>query len=136
VNQAWLASLTRNNAAITDPDDGITLIALLVRAPNDRVRLLVGPLCLDFAADDIAEVREIPLPAELRLRAAIAVEVTLHPSARLLAVQDARVLQTAAAVGQLPFALATRPGRLVVPASARYAAAEADYRQRHGLTVR
>lgn len=131
-DKAWLASLPHDNGYSTC-DESVRLTALLVSAPIGRVRLLVWPLYLEFAIEDIAEIEEIQLPPQARAEAAIAVEVTLRPKAPLLNAHDARVLPTAALGCPLPFAMATRPGRLTVPPSPNYAQAASDYLRRHGV---
>jgi hypothetical protein len=133
MDEAWLASLPRDDEALAASDDWVMLTALLVPGPVGRVRLLVWPLYLEFDAEDVIEISEIAQPPELRLEAAIAVEVRLRFGASLLALHSPEALPVAALGGPLPFALATRPRRLVLPPLEGYTATTADYLRRHGL---
>ena len=131
MDEAWLASLPRDDAAVASDD--LIFSALLVPGPAGRVRLLVWPLYLEFDAEDVIEIVEIPQPPELRPEAAIAVDVRLRHGGSLLALHGTEALPVAALGGPLPFALATRPGRLVLPPSEGYTATTADYLRRQGL---
>jgi len=133
MDEAWLASLPRDDDALAASDDSIVLTALLVPGPAGRVRVLVWPLYLEFDAEDVIEITEISQPSELRLQAAIAVEVRLRLGASLLALHSPEALPVATLGGPLPFALATRPRRLVLPHSEGYTATTAAYLRRHGL---
>lgn len=133
MDQEWLASLPRDDGALTTAEQGLELTALLVSAPIGRVRLLVWPLCLEFNEEDVTEVGEISLRPEVRPQAAIAVEVKLRPGAALQAIHVLDMVDVATLGAPLPFALATRPGRLVLPPSPGYAAASAKYLREHGL---
>jgi hypothetical protein len=66
---------------------------------------------------------------------AIPAELSFRPGASLVAVHDVAALQAQLSVGYVPFAVAARPGRLIVPPSPTYAAAEASYMERHRLTT-
>ena len=131
MDEAWLAAWPRDDGALAS-DDCVMLTALLVPGPAGRVRLLVWPLYLEFEAEDVIEIGEISQP-ELRLQGAIAVNVRLRSGASLLALHSLEELPVAALGGPLPFVLATRPRRLVLPPSEGYTATTADYLRRHGL---
>jgi hypothetical protein len=126
--------LDHDDSAVAALDEALTLTAILVRAPHGRVRAWVGPQCLDLLPEDVTAVREIPLPDGVAFMGAIPVELDLRVGARLLAVNDPRTLQTAASTERLPFALAARPGTVVVPASTNYAKAEGAYLRQHGIS--
>jgi hypothetical protein len=130
IDDAWLESLPAGDGP---QPGGLTLVGLLVRSPDDRLRLLMGGLCLDFAAGDVAGVTPIGLPAAFDTPGAVAVEATLRAGAPLLGIHDAKALRTAAAAGRAPFAIATRSEVKVVPPSTGYAREEAAYLRRHRL---
>ncbi len=118
------------------PGDVIVLRGHLVRAPAGRIRLVLGELCLELSVGDVVAASELPATLDGRgACGAIFAELRLRAGAALLAVHDLAALQTAASVGALPFAVAARPGRLIVPPSPAYAAAEASYLRRHRLTT-
>jgi hypothetical protein len=123
---AWLASIP-DHAVSADP---IVLQSCLARAPAGRIRLVIGELCLEFGVADVVSATELPAAVESR---AIFAEVRLRPGAALLAVHDVAALQSHASAGDLPFALAARPGRLIIPPSPDYGAAEAGYLERRGM---
>ncbi|MEP7308582.1 MAG: hypothetical protein ABJA98_24005 [Acidobacteriota bacterium] len=87
----------------------IVIEALLVRGENDRVRVILGPYCLDFEADDLLNLEEIPLPCGLTEGHAIAARVTLKPGARLMGIGSADVYRDVLWRREVPFSLATRP---------------------------
>jgi hypothetical protein len=133
VDARWLEGVPR-----IDPDmaaAGAVLEGCLVPAPAGRVRIAVGPVCLEFAAEDVRGARERPASPGPDALEAVLAELDLKPGATLLAVHDVAALQAQAAAGDLPFALAARPGRVIAPPSPRFAAAEARYLERHGLTA-
>jgi hypothetical protein len=133
VDLNWLASLPRHDEALARCDDGVNLTALLMPAPQGRVRFAIWPLCLDFSAEDVVEISEITPPADAPAATLIAVNATLRPGAPLLDLFYAGVKEAMAMGGPVPFALATRPGQLVLPVSLNFRAAEAEYLRRHGL---
>ncbi len=42
--------------------DPIIIEALLVRGEGEHVRVILEPYCLDFQADDVLDLEEVPLP--------------------------------------------------------------------------
>jgi hypothetical protein len=129
MDRLWLDTLPARPAAATRK---LKVRGFLIPAPAERIRLLIGSQCLDFAIADVESVEEFAV-ADRPLTAAIPVEVTLRTAAPLLALQDAEALQATTRAGALPFAIATRPGRVTSPACPNYAAVEKDYLRRHGL---
>jgi hypothetical protein len=130
----WLNTLTARRAEYTD-SGRLELRGFLIPAPADRIRLLIKSQCLDFAIADVESVEEFDA-GDKPLSGAIVVEVTLRTGAPLLAFQDAKALQATARAGVLPFAIATRPGRVLSPPCPNYAAVQKDYLRRHGLACK
>jgi hypothetical protein len=89
--------------------DPIIIEALLVRGEGEQVRVILGPHCLDFDADDLLDLEPLPLPSGLREGSAIAARVTLKPGARLLGLNSSKAYQDVLWDRAQPFALATRP---------------------------
>ena len=89
--------------------DPIVIEALLVRGEGEHVRVILGPYCLDFEADDVLDLEEVPLPDGVTEGSAIAARVTLKPGARLLGLGSANAYRDVLWNRGLPFALATRP---------------------------
>jgi hypothetical protein len=89
--------------------DPIVIEALLVRGERDQVRIILGPYCLEFDADDVLDLEEMPLPRGATEGTAIAARVTLKPGARLLGLDSTNAYQELLWNGESPFALATRP---------------------------
>jgi hypothetical protein len=113
----------------------IVLRGWLFRAPAGRVRLAIRELCLEFRVEDVVDAREQAAAPGSRACGAISAELCLRPGASLLAVHDPAALQAHESAGDLPFAVAARPGRLIGPPSPAYAAAEASYLEHHGLAI-
>jgi hypothetical protein len=88
--------------------DPIIIEALLVRGEDEHVRVILGPYCLDFDADDVLGLEEVPLPAGVVEGSAIAGRVTLKPGARLLGLGSSNSYREVLWNRGLPFALATR----------------------------
>ena len=133
MDEAWLASLPYDEKVVAASREGIQLSALLMRAPEGRVKLLVWPLILEFNVADVTKIEELIVPAEARLSAAIAVDVVLRVGAPVLAVYAAEALPAVALGGPIPFSLATRRTALMLPPSPKYTIALAEYVQRYGL---
>jgi hypothetical protein len=129
--EAWLESLPSNDEL--PPDEDIRISALLVSAAPGRIRLIFWPLCLEFKAEDVIEIKEIPVPPEAKPQTTMAVDVRLRCGAPLLAMRDLDTLPTNGLGGHLPFALATRPSKITLPPWTKYSAALSDYMRRHGL---
>jgi hypothetical protein len=131
MDRLWLDTLTSCPAEDLS-SRRLKLRGFLIPAPAERIRLLIKGQCLDFAIADVESVREMDT-GNKPLCGAILVEVTLCTGAPLLAFQDAEALQATARAGVLPFAIATRPGRVISPPCPNYAAVEKDYLRRHGI---
>ena len=86
---------------------------IVIEAPRQRegehVRVILGPYCLDFEADDVVNLEEVPAPSGLAAGSAIAARVTLRPGARLLGLGSANAYRDVLWHHEIPFALATRP---------------------------
>jgi hypothetical protein len=133
IDQAWLASLPCDEHAVDASAESIGFTAFLIPSPPDRVRFLVGPLLVEFAAKDVIDVDEMMLPDQPQPSAAVAVAVVLRVGAPLLALRPAETLPLAVLEGPMPFSLATRPTALMLPPSPRYTATLKEYLRRHGL---
>jgi hypothetical protein len=133
IDEAWLASLPRDEKVVAASGEDIRLSALLVSAPAGRVKLLVWPLFLEFNAADVTKIEELTVPPEARLSAAIAVDVALRVGASVLAIYAAEALPAAALGGPVPFSVATRPTALMLPPSPKYTTALTEYVRRYGL---
>src|SRR4051812_23614243 len=120
MEEAWLASLPFDEEVVAASRKGIRLSALLVSAPEGRVKLVVWPLVLEFDAADVTKIEELIVPADARLSEAIVVDVVLLVGAPLLAVNAAETLPAAALGGPIPFSLATRPTASMLPPSPKY----------------
>ena len=131
MDRLWLDTLPIRPAADAATRK-LKVCGFLIPAPAERIRLLIESQCLDFAIADVESVEEFAV-ADRPLSATIPVEVTLRTAAPLLALQDAEALQATTTAGAVPFAIATRPGRVISPACPNYAAAEKDYLRLHGL---
>jgi hypothetical protein len=134
IDPRWLDAVPR---LAEDEAQGevIVLQGWLVRAPAGRVRLAIREVCLEFCVEDVVGVREQAAAPDARASGAISAELRLRPGASLLAVHDLAALQAHVSAGDLPFAVAARPGRLIAPPSPAYAAAEASYLEHHELTI-
>ena len=73
MHEVWLDSLPSIDESA--PDEDIRISALLVSAPAGRVRLVFWPVCLEFKAEDVMEIKEITLPPEGKPEATIVVDV-------------------------------------------------------------
>ena len=89
--------------------DPIVIETLLVIGEGECVRVILGPYCLDFEADDVLNLEEMPLPCGVTEGSAIAGRVTLKPGARLLGLSSASPYRDVLWTRAVPFALATRP---------------------------
>jgi hypothetical protein len=89
--------------------DPIVIETLLVTGEGEGVRVILGPYCLDFEADDVLNLEEMPLPYGVTAGSAIAGRVTLKPGARLLGLSSASPYRDVLWSRAVPFALATRP---------------------------
>jgi len=90
----------------------IVVEGLLVRGEGEQVRLILEPYCLDFVADDVLDLVEVPLPHGITEGEAIAARVTLRPGASLVGLGSAAPYRTVLWNRDLPFALATRPTQI------------------------
>lgn len=113
----------------------IVIEALLVRGENDQVRVILGPYCLDFDADDVVNLEEVPLPSGLAEGHAIAARVTLKAGARLLGMGSSDVYRNVLWRREVPFSLATRP-TAVFKADAAMKQREDAFFSARGLTER
>jgi hypothetical protein len=134
IDSTWLEAVPR---VAEDEAQGnvIVLHGWLLRAPAGRVRLVIHELCLEFRGEDVVGARERAAAPDARASSAIAAELHLRPGASLLAVHDVTVLQAHVSGGDVPFAVAARPGRLIAPPAPAFAASEASYLQHHGLAI-
>ena len=87
--------------------DPIIIEALLVRGEDEHVRVILGPYCMDFDAEDVLGLEEVPLPAGVVEGSAIAARVTLRTGARLLGLGSSSSYREVLWNRGLPFALAT-----------------------------
>jgi hypothetical protein len=131
VDPRWLDAVPR---LARHQADVIVLRGCLLRAATGRVRFAIGESCFEFGVEDVLDARELSAAGDAAGSAAIPVELYLRPGASLLAVHDLEALQAQASAGAVPFAVAARPGRLIGPSSPAFAAVEASYMKRHGLT--
>jgi hypothetical protein len=92
--------------------DPIVIETLLVTGEGECVRVILGPYCLDFEANEVLDLEEMPLPCGVTEGSAIAGRVTLKPGARLLALSSANPYRDVLWSRAVPFALATRPTAL------------------------
>ena len=109
--------------------------ALLVRGEGEQVRVILAPYCLDFDADDVLDLEELPLPPDVTEGSAIAARVTLKPGARLLGLRSADPYRDVLWNRGLPFALATRHTAIVEVGAAMMERENAFFAAR-GLTER
>ena len=133
IDETWLSSLPYDDQIVAAAGEGIRLSALLVSAPPERVKLLVGPVFIEFNATDVLKIEELLVPPESRLSAAIAVDLVLRVGARVLAIYAADGSSAVALGGPLPFSLATRPTALMLPPSPKYRTVLTQYMQRYHL---
>jgi hypothetical protein len=115
--------------------DPIVIEALLVIGEGECVRVILGPYCLDFTADDVLDLEELPLPYGVTEGSAIAGRVTLKPGVRLLGLSSADPYREVLWSGARPFALATRPAAIFEVDSTMREREEAFFAAR-GLTER
>jgi hypothetical protein len=87
----------------------IVVEALLVKAPGERVRIVLDPYCLEFELGEVLDLEELPSPTGLIEGSAIPARVTLRPGARVLRISSAAAYREALWKHRVPFALATRP---------------------------
>ncbi len=87
---------------------GIVVEALLVQAPDDCVRLILEPYCLELRLADVLSLEELPPPPGLIEGSAIPARVTLRPGAGLLRIGGAEAYREVLWTRRVPFALATR----------------------------
>lgn len=113
-------------------DAPIRLVGWILPAPRDRVRLLVGELCLDVAIESVARID----PAALSQRAdevPLAATVELALRAEFLAVGPAAVWRDFFRTGPRPFALSARSAMVPMEGHETYLEREAAYLREHGL---
>lgn len=125
-------TLERGPAAKLSADSApIRLAAWILPAPDDRVRLLVGELCLDVAIDSVLRIDPAApgRPAEVLLSAM----VELAPRAQVLNIGPAAVWREFFRAGPRPFALAARPTKVLVEGHDTYLEREIAYLRDHGL---
>ena len=115
--------------------DSIIIEALLVRGEDQHVRMILGPYCLDVAADEVIDCEEVPLPRGVVEGSAIAARVTLKPGARLLGLGSSSAYRDVLWNRSLPFALATRPDIIFAVDSPMKEREDAFFAAR-GLTAR
>jgi hypothetical protein len=115
--------------------DPIVIEALLVRGEGEHLRVILGPYCLDFEADDVLDLEEVPLPCDVTEGGAIAARVTLKPGARLQGLGSATAYREVLWNRGRPFALATRPTAIFEVDSAMKEREDAFFAAR-GLKVR
>jgi hypothetical protein len=89
--------------------DPIVVEALLVKAPDECVRMILEPYCLDFDLADVLDVEELAAPSDLIAGSAIPARVKLKAGARLLRISLAAPYREVLWKHRIPFALATRP---------------------------
>lgn len=82
--------------------------ALLVKAENGYIRAILEPYCLEWIAEDVLDVEELPPPEGLIEGSAIAARVTLKPAARMTRITPSAAYRPHLWRKRLPFALATR----------------------------
>ena len=86
----------------------IVIETLLVAGEGDCVRVILGPYCLDFDADEVLNLEEMALPCGVIEGSAIAGRVTLKAGARLLGISSADCYRDVLWSHAVPFALAVR----------------------------
>ncbi len=86
----------------------IVVEALLVRAEDHGVRLIVGDLCLEFSRDDVIAAEQLPTPEGLVEGSAIAAKVTLRPRAPVVRIASSRAYLPLLFATRLPFSLSSR----------------------------
>jgi hypothetical protein len=87
----------------------IVIEALIVRGEGTRVRVILEPYCLEFEADEVIDLDELPVPHGVAAGSAIAARITLTPGARLLHLGSADPYRGVLRSRDIPFALVTRP---------------------------
>jgi hypothetical protein len=109
----------------------IRLSAWILPAPDDRVRLLVGELCLDVAIESVLRID--PAAPSGPAEAPLAADVELAPRAQVLTVGPAAVWREFFRAGPRPFALAARRAKVTVEGHGAYLEREIAYLRDHGL---
>jgi hypothetical protein len=88
--------------------EALVVEGLLVKAPPQRVRIILAPYCLEFDCDDVVSIIELPLPEQIIPGRAIAVRVELVACARLLRIALADSYDAFLWKRPVPFGIATR----------------------------
>jgi hypothetical protein len=112
-------------------DAPIRLAGWILPAPEDRVRLLVGELCLDLARASV--VRIDIAPSRPGSDVLLAATVELAPPVQVLDVGPAAVWRGFFRTGPRPFAFAARPGKVESKGHDTYREREAAYMRDHGV---
>lgn len=115
------------------PDEGVALAGFLLRGGEGAVRIVTGSLCLDFAADDVVAIDELPLPQGVEPGFAIPVELRLRVGARLLGASPGDLYEELLVKDPRPFAIAARPEPTPLRDSPRFRELEAAFRREVGL---
>lgn len=82
--------------------------ALMVQAEKDCVRVILDPFCLEWLAEDVLDVEELPPPEGLIAGSAIPARVTLRAGARMTRLAPSSAYRSLLWKERLPFALVTR----------------------------
>jgi hypothetical protein len=115
------------------PPEEVVLAGFLLRGGAGAVRIVAGSLCLDFAADDVVAVYELPLADGVEPSFAIPVRLRLRVGARLLDASPADLYEELLVKDPQPFAIAARPERMPLRDSPRFRELEAAFRREVGL---
>ncbi|MDE2371786.1 MAG: hypothetical protein KGN16_22655 [Burkholderiales bacterium] len=112
----------------------LVIEALILKSPDDLVRVIVGKHCLDFPPADVLDLHELPAPSGLIPGRAVYARLTLRSGATLMRIASAQDYEPLLWAWRRPFPYATRPERSV-DGDAHMAEQEQAYFRERGITA-
>lgn len=126
----WLSALPQVDAQSIDR---LSLYGLMLKSPDERVRLLFDDQVVEFAREDVTAVEALPPRDGLRDGAAIYVRLWLREGTKVLSAGGDHSVADTLFVQHQPFAVAVRDPALAVTPSGNYARLESEYLRRYSL---
>lgn len=119
----------------SDEGSQIRVIGWLFPSTADRLRILIGDLCIDFSIDGIRAIKPIVSQWPATSKVAIHAEVEFTETPRVLWLGPSAPLQQFFRTGPRPFALATRQIPPPLEGHEDYRKLEAAYMFKNGISI-
>jgi len=129
MDQSWLDEIPDS----TTQSDGLQIEGVLIRAPQGRVRLVTGHLCLDFDVDEVVEVKMVAVSDVGNPHFGIHVLLQLRTGARLLQACPSDVYRDLVEVRRRPFLMSCRSSIHILPNAPRFRAREQTFLRQYGV---